>query len=465
MTNTTTSPDGVPVPVPAPGPEAEGPRSPVPAGPTHIRLDRRMFLALAGGAGAVGMLGAALGPRAWEVVFGGASDRAGALSAGTAKRLVLVTLYGGNDGLNTVVPYQDPAYAASRGALAVDPSTVLPIGEGFGLHPALTGLRKLWDAKKLAIVQGVGFPDPNYSHFESMDIWQSGSTTSSTTTGWIGRWLDRNGSSPLRAVGIGPTTPVVLQGERVQGASLPSGPIQLPGSTQEQSLFAQLAGTTKSEAGLVMEVARSNADLITVEQRLGPILARSATSDPLHLSPATAASGPPAALAIANGGGGVSSAGVLATQLSMVANLILAGSPTEVYSVELGGFDTHANQSPTQQTLLSELDKGVSGFVDALGADPAGQGTVVVVYTEFGRRIVGNASAGSDHGWANVVFVAGHGVRGGWYGEPPSLTKLSDGNLVFTTDFRSVYASVLAAVLGTDPSDALAGRFRTLPFV
>ncbi len=156
---------------------------------------------------------------------------------------------------------------------------------------------------------------------------------------------------------------------------------------------------------------------------------------------------------------------MLATQLSIVANLILAGSPTEVYNVELGGFDTHADQTPTQQTLLGELDTAVSAFVEAMGADTRGQGTVVVVYTEFGRRIVGNASAGSDHGWANVVFVAGHGVRGGWYGEPASLTKVSDGNLIFTTDFRSVYASVLAEVLGADPADYLAGRFRTLPFV
>jgi uncharacterized protein (DUF1501 family) len=430
-------------------------------------LSRRRFLALAGGAGAVGFLGATLGPRAWDVMFGGASDTRGSLGPSDGRRLVLVTLYGGNDGLNTVVPYENPKYASGRGSLALDPSTVLPLGEGYGLHPAMPGLKALWDAKKLAIVQGVGFADPNYSHFESMDIWQSGVTSSSESTGWLGRWLDADGASPLRAVGIGPTTPVLLTGEKVQGASISAGPLVLPGSAPEQALYSSLAGTTMGEALLHSQAAQSNADLLVVDHQLGPILDRTATSNPLHLkggaSNSTAqASG---ALAIANGGGGLSSPDVLATQLSIVANLILAGSPTDVYSVELGGFDTHADQAPTQTTLLGELSTGVSAFVDALGADPRGRQTVVVVYTEFGRRVTGNASAGSDHGWANVVFVAGDPVRGGWYGDPPSLNTLADGNLVFTTDFRSVYATLFDQILGVDPSTFLQGRFPTMPFV
>jgi uncharacterized protein (DUF1501 family) len=440
---------------------------PAPAG--DRRLDRRKFLALAGGLGAAGLLAGTLGPHAWDVVFGGARDPRGSLGPSAGRRLVLVTLYGGNDGLNTVVPYRNPAYAPSRGPLALDASTLLPLDEGYGLHPALTGFKRLWEQRRLAIVQGVGFADPNYSHFESMDIWQSGVPGSAASTGWVGRWLDGTGSSPLRAVGIGPTTPVVLQGDKVQGASLPAGPIVLPGDATEQSLYAALAGTTKKEALLLADSARSGADLLTVNRRLGPVLDRTATADPLHLAGsgtgAAASSTAQGALAIANGGGGLSSPGVLATQLSIVANLILARSPTQVYSVELGGFDTHTDQAATQQTLLAELDAGVTAFVDSLSDDPAGQDTVVLVYTEFGRRVTGNASAGSDHGWANVVFVAGHGVTGGWYGDPPSLSKLSDGNLVFTTDFRSVYATLFAEVLGVDPFPFLDGRFRTIPFV
>jgi len=166
-----------------------------------------------------------------------------------------------------------------------------------------------------------------------------------------------------------------------------------------------------------------------------------------------------AALAIANGGGGLSSGNVLATQLSIVANLILAGAATEVYSVELGGFDTHAAQANTQSELLTQLDTGVSAFVDAVGATERGSETVVLVYTEFGRRVSANASAGTDHGWANVVLVAGHPVKGGFYGDPPSLTNLSEGNLVYTTDFRSVYATMFDQVLGVDPKGFLGGTF------
>jgi len=425
-------------------------------------LTRRRFLALAGGAGAVGVLGATLGPRSWDALFGGGADGRGTLGSGNG-RLVLVTLYGGNDGLNTVVPSGDPGYAAARGGLALDAATLHPIGDGYGLHPSLSGFAKLWASRRLAIVHGVGFADPNYSHFESMDIWQSGVPGTPESTGWIGRWLDGSNASPLRAIGIGPTTPLALTGTRVQGATLPAGRLRLPGSADEQSLVAALSGTTRDEALLLAESARSTTDLLTVQHTLGGILDRTAGQDPLHLHPGGADTA--GALAIADGGGGVSSPGVLATQLSMVANLILAGAPTEVYSVELGGFDTHSAQAATQASLLGEVDTAVTAFVDALATDPAGAGTVVVVYTEFGRRVTGNASAGSDHGWANVVFAAGAPVRGGWYGQPPSLTSLSDGNLVYTTDFRDVYATVLEQVLGVDARSFLPGRPAPLGFV
>jgi uncharacterized protein (DUF1501 family) len=425
-------------------------------------LSRRQFLALAGGVGAVGALGVALGPRAWDAAFAGGRPARGTL-APAGRSLVLVTLYGGNDGLNTVVPSGDPHYVAARGGLAVDPTSLLPMADGYSLHPSLPGFKKLWDAGHLAVVHGVGFANPNYSHFESMDIWQSGARGAPDGTGWLGRWLDRTNASPLRAIGIGPSVPMALTGAKIQGATLPGGTIQFPGTRHEQSLFAQLAGTSRTQALLAAAAARADADLIEVRRRIGGILDHTATVDPLHLR--RSGTDGAAALAIAAGGGGRSAPGVLATQLSLVANLVLAGAPTEVYSVELGGFDTHSNQAPSQAALLGELDTAVTAFVDALAHDPKGRETVVVVYTEFGRRVTGNASGGSDHGWANVVFVAGAPVNGGWYGEPPSLTTLSDGNLVFTTDFRSVYATVLGNVLGVDPKPFLGGRFPSLGFL
>jgi uncharacterized protein (DUF1501 family) len=430
-------------------------------------LSRRKFLALAGGLGLAAAAGSPVLQGLLNPERAAASSKGSNLGSTKARTLVLVTLYGGNDGLNTVVPYQDPNYAAARGPMALDPSTVLALSDGFGLHPSMPGFKKLWDAKELAIVHGVGFANPNYSHFESMDIWQAGSTDPSTSTGWIGRWLDKTKSSPLRAVGIGPTLAPALAGAKVQGAAVPPGPMLLPGSVGERSLFASLAKTDQGEALLLAESARSESDLLLVDKTIGPILDRSVKADPLHLSGSSASgsSADQGALAIANGGGGLSSANVLAVQLSAVANLILAGAPTQVYSVELGGFDTHSDQTPTQQTLLSQLDSGVSAFLSAVASNTRGRQTVVMIFTEFGRRVLGNASAGTDHGWANVVFVAGKPVKGGFYGEPPSLTNLSEGNLVYTTDFRSVYASMFDQVIGVDPKPFLSGNATPLPVV
>ena len=431
-----------------------GPHSPgePTAGPV---LDRRRFLALAGATGAAGVVAATLGRRGWDALFGGGSP-AGATGP-TDRTLVLVTLYGGNDGLNTVVPYQDSAYAAARGLLAVDPSSVLPLGEGYGLHAGMSGFKRLWDAKELAIVHGVGFADPNYSHFESMDIWQSGVLDTPVSTGWLGRWLDATHSSPLRAMGIGPTLQPALSGARVQGAAIPVGPITLPGAPAEQTWYAALSRTTPAEPALAAASATSDAVLLELNQRIGPILDRTSGSDPLHLPMGTAASA--AGSLAATGGGGQTAGNVLATQLSVVANLILAGATPQVYAVQLGGFDTHADQLNTQDVLLAELDTSVSAFVDALRGHPRGNGTVVLVYTEFGRRVAANASAGTDHGWANVAFVAGPQVNGGFHGDPPSLTTLTEGNTVYTTDFRSLYAAMFGQVLGVDPGSFLPGSF------
>jgi len=425
-------------------------------------MSRRRFLALAGGLGTAGLLGAALGPRAWDGLFGGSPSGA-AVPDG---RLVLVTLYGGNDGMNTVIPYGNPAYAAVRGPLAVDPSTVLPLGEGFGLHPSMPGCRALWEAGRLAVVEGVGFADPNFSHFASMDIWQSAVPSGSESTGWIGRWLDRTSGGPLRAVGIGPTLPVVLTGDTVQGVTVPAGRLVLPGDPGEQALYAALSGAGLDRTTLLGQAAQSGSELLQVRTSLGPILDRSGATGARGGPPSGGPSaGATQGLAISQGGGGRAGTDVLSVQLSLVANLILAGASSQVYSCELGGFDTHTDQAPTQKALLAEVDTAVSAFVDAMAHDPRGQGTVVVVYTEFGRRVGGNASGGSDHGWANPVLVAGPPVRGGWYGQPPDLTRLADGNAAYTTDFRTVYATLLERVLGVDPGPFLQGSFPTLPFL
>lgn len=437
-------------------------------------FDRRKFLALAGGFGAAGIISATLGPKLWEKLFNsepshGPTVSSLKVSSSPSKRiLVLLTLYGGNDGLNTVIPYQSQGYESQRQTLAIDSSKVLPLSDGFGLHPSMGGFKKLWDAGHLAIVQGVGFANPNFSHFQSMDIWQSGVPGEPVSTGWLGRWLDATNSSPLRAVSIGPTMPTVLSGAKVRGAAIPPGTLLLPGNYEEQSLFGLLSRPSSGEAPLFSEAAQSGGNLLQLSQQIGPILSRTVSSDPLHLSDSTSAdlnANGGAALAVANGGGGQSSSNVLATQLSIVANLILSGASSQVYSVELGGFDTHADQLATQAKLLAEMDVAVSAFVNALTGTSLGNGIVVMVYSEFGRRVSANSSAGTDHGWANNVFMVGPGVKGGFYGDPPSLTKLQQGNLVFTTDFRSVYATIFDKVLGVDPKSFLYGSFKSLSMI
>jgi uncharacterized protein (DUF1501 family) len=432
--------------------------------PARPPMSRRRFLSLAAAGTAAGMAGPAL----WSQLAA-ATPAAGSRQSGSSsgRTLVLVTLYGGNDGLNTVIPYTDPAYASARGLLAIDPSTVLDLGGGFGLHPGMPRLQALWKSGHLAIVHGVGFANPNYSHFESMDIWQTANPTDPSGTGWLGRWLDKTNSSPLRAVSIGPSVPTVLAGDRVQAAAIAPGPIQLPGDPTEVALYRSLVAGSGTDPGLLWEAAASNTNLLTVNTTLGPILQRTAHANPLHLSGAEAPStdGSEQALAAANGGGGLSAANTLSTQLSVVANLILADVPSDVFSVELGGFDTHTNELTTQSELLGELDTGVGAFVDAISHTTRGKETVVVVYTEFGRRVVANASEGTDHGWANVVFVAGHPVKGGFYGDPPSLTNLSDGNQIFTMDFRRVFSTVLDQVIGVDPKDFLDGSFPQVAFL
>jgi uncharacterized protein (DUF1501 family) len=372
---------------------------------------------------------------------------------------VLIGLFGGNDGLNTVIPYQDPAYLAGRPRLGYQPSEVLVLGEGMGLHPNLTGLKAVWDAKQLAVVRGVGYPQPNRSHFRSMDIWQSGVPETPEITGWIGRWLDTDGSDPLRALSVGATLPRALSGRRTSGAAVPLGALKLPGGPGVADGFAALERPFPGESALAARAAQVGADLLTVQKTLSAALA-TAPSPPV------------------NGGGGTNleaggkaapgkgqAKNGLGAQLDLVARLIKAAVPTRVYSVTLGGFDNHATEKDQHARLMAELDQGISGFLQALAGDPHAADVVVMTYSEFGRRVAENASGGTDHGTAAALFVAGASVKGGLYGDQPSLTDLDAGDLRFTTDFRSVYATVLAKVVGVDPKVALDGSFPLLSFV
>lgn len=369
--------------------------------------------------------------------------------------LVLVTLYGGNDGLSTLVPYADAAYHDARPGLAFTADQTLHLDDAVGLNAALPGLKKRWDDGRLAIVRGVGYPKPDHSHFRSMAIWQTAAPEHAATTGWLGRWLDSQPHDPLRAVCIGAVAPPALAGARTSGAVLPLGPLRLPdpATTQAMRLSAKPYG---GESLLQAAVAASGSDLLTVADQLGATLADLAASDQNMGATLEGAAAAPNAK---------KGAGPLDAQLAVVAQCIKAGAPTQVYAVSLGGFDTHANEKDLQSRMLGELDQALAGFVAALEGNAHGGDVTMLVHSEFGRRVAANGSDGTDHGTAGPVFLLGEGVIGGFYGDEPSLTDLDDGDLKFTTDFRSVYASVLNDVLGSDPAQTLGASFDQLPLL
>jgi uncharacterized protein (DUF1501 family) len=372
--------------------------------------------------------------------------RTGATSApGT---LVVVTLYGGNDALNTVVPVQDATYRSARGQLALDPAATHPLADGFALHPALGGLKGLWDAQRLAVVHGVGFTDLDRSHFHCMDVWQAGDEER-RSTGWLGRWLDAVGTTPLDAIAVGRELPLALRGAKRSAAVVPVGPFALPGEDRLRASVIALSAADDGRPPLGALVASSASDLLAVVDQVAPVLAKvSDGSDPLDEDddPPTPAAG--------------RRAGGLAEQFAVVAAAIEAGLPARAYSVALGSFDTHADQAPTHQALLGELDAAVSAFVDRM----ASQAVTVIVYSEFGRRVAINGSGGTDHGTAGTVLLAGN-VRPGLHGDPPPLDRLADGDLATTVDFRSVYGGVLEGVLGIEAKDVLPGAPAPLQLV
>lgn len=411
------------------------------------RVSRRRFLAGAAGVAGVGVAGTALAltHSSWDRLLD--SSPAATLTSGKGT-LVLVTLYGGNDGLNTVIPYQDSTYLQGRPTLGYQPNQVLPLADGLGLHPNLKGMKALWDAKQLAVVRGVGYPNPILSHFRSMDIWQTGSPDEPLATGVFGRWLDATGSDPMRCISIGSTLPPLLTGERSSGTAIDAATITLPGGAALAPILASFDAPGPDRTGLAAEVAQSGADLLSVQHSLAELMASHPSAAPAD--PTTIAS--------------PTSATDLAAQLDVVAQLIKAGSPTRVYQVSMGGFDNHAAEKDTHARLMSSLDTAISGFMASLHA--AGDSVVLMTYSEFGRRVNQNASGGTDHGTAAPLFVVGPPVKGGqFYGEEPSLADLDDGNLQFTTDFRSVFATMLAEVVGVDPKVALTGSFPTLNLV
>jgi uncharacterized protein (DUF1501 family) len=370
--------------------------------------------------------------------------------------LVVLQLSGGNDGINTVVPHADEGYARSRKILRLPTKDLLRINDRLGLHPAMRNMAKLLEQGSLAIVQGVGYPNPDRSHFQSLMYWQTARFDSQTDgarnksgldreVGWLGRALDARYSNPDKApasVFIGHNaTPVALQGARATSASFGSlGELSLPSG--DNSSFSTSA--TKPGEDLSSFVQRSVADAYTTADILG---ASARMDEARRIYPSSP----------------------LAEKLRLVARLIKADFGPRVYYVEHGtdahNYDTHVVQLPKHERLLDELSGAVAAFQADLASAKLVDRAMLVAFSEFGRRVAENDSRGTDHGTAAPVFVVGGAVRGGLFGETPSLTDLDDGDLKWSIDFRRIYATLLEGWLGLSAKEALAGSFSPLPFL
>lgn len=397
-------------------------------------FNRRKFLIASAGVGAAGLLGGVAAVTLPDLLKE-AQDRPLQANQGV---LVIVTLYGGNDGLNTVIPYADNAYHDARPDLAYKPEEVLRLDPAFGLNPALTGMSKLWHSDKLAIVRGVGYPKPDRSHFRSMDIWQTANPVDAVTSGWIGRWLDATGDDPIRAVNIGTVLPPLAVGQKRVAASLSDFVPAIPPDVART--LAALSADDPSDTTAMGQVCQSYRANHSTNTRFAPVI-----------------------------NGRLQTVGQadnqLASDLELVARCIRAGVPTQVYMTQLLGFDTHADERAPQQALLKTLDDALAPFFQKLQGTPYGRNVVVLMYSEFGRRVAANASQGTDHGTSGPVFIAGTPVKGGFYGDEPSLTDLTDGDLKTTVDFRDVYHELLSGTLGADPEPSVGRGRRDIGFL
>ena len=432
----------------------------------HTLHTRRQFLRTSLLGGAVSWTIPAFLERTFFTLDAMAADSA--IQTATGKDspiLIVLQLAGGNDGLNTLVPLADDAYFRARPTIAIPGGKTLRLNDHFGLNPKLEGLKSLYDEGHLGIVQGVGYPNPNRSHFRSTEIWQTASESEVTERyGWMGRYFDSccKGEDPAVGVSIGSQTPQAFAAPEPRGISF---------SRPEQFRFDLKSASDRNAAD---EFFRSVNDFESGQMDGGSIgmLAGNADAggDALDFLQRTSLdavmSSDKVAEIIKRTRPGVSyPSNRLADSLNLVARLIGGGMPTRVYYVSQGGYDTHSNQAGAHERLMAELDSSLSAFCADLKAQGNFDRVLLMSFSEFGRRVQENASGGTDHGAAAPLFVVGGKVKPGIFGVAPSLTQLHDGDMIHGVDFRSVYATVLSKWLKAPVEPVLKRNFPLLPFV
>lgn len=363
--------------------------------------------------------------------------------------LVVIQLSGGNDGLGTVIPYSDSNYFAARPILAPKPDEILKLTDSIGLHPSLKGFQGLYKNGHMAVLQGVGYPNPNRSHFRSMQIWQTARPDVNEPTGWLGRYLeadDDDEENTLRAINIGTLLPRTLWTETTL----------VPSITNLESYQFRTDGRFGNDASAQLDAVHHLCDHAAhggLEEYVSQAAIDAFKSSDLlksavgkYQSSVTYGNNP------------------FAEGMKLIAQVIAADLGTRIFYIGLGGFDTHSAQARRHGELLIMLDEGITSFYNDLEKMGKADQTAVMTFSEFGRRVHENGSAGTDHGTSLPMFLIGGNIKGGIYGNNPSLTDLDNGDLRMQTDFRSVYSSVVRNWLGADPSKVIEGNFNTIPF-
>ena len=411
-----------------------------------MSINRRQLLTTAGAASLVSLSGTP------PLLAARAANRAAEGRQGD-RVLVLVQLAGGNDGLNTVVPHGDDAYAAARPGIRLPTESLLKLDDYLGLHPQLIGLRNLYDEGDLAIVQGVGYPNPDRSHFRSTDIWHSAqSDVHAPRDGWLGRGLDAvaggdQASATALALGVD-RLPLALAAARVNVPvvrELDDFELQL-GPGAERRRRERRAAIDRLAAG----GAAGGSELDYIRRTLSSAMQAAEQLRSVRLNYQAATSYPATALA---------------EQLKLAAQIVAGEFGVRIIFVSLGGFDTHAQQQGAHSALLAELSGAVAAFFGDLAGHGLADRVLLATYSEFGRRVAENGSLGTDHGAASQMFLAGPAVRGGLHGDHPSLTDLDQGDLKHHTDFRRAYATILDRWLGFDGETVLGRRYDPIEFL
>ncbi len=416
------------------------------------KISRRDFVraGLVFGAGAAGL---AAGYAAVPDVFTRAVYAAKKDGRSNDRVLVMVQLAGGNDGLQTVIPLQDSAYRDARPRLSKAADGALSIDPKYGFNKQLTGLKSLWDQGKVAIVQGVGYPDPSQSHFDSIRVWETGDPSRRQVDGWLGRTIAQNYDSaghPLVGCACGATgipgalrdlqaTLTVINGQ--QSFKF------MGGDEMERAAGALYTGTPGIYGALFdTAVATARDTVAQLRTSAAKYVPKAKYTDNVRLA--------------------ISSKNQLAAALQLASELIVTGTGAKILHVTLGGFDTHYTQEARHESLLAYLDSAISAFYEDLTAYGMADRVMVATWSEFGRRPKENASAGTDHGTSAPVFLIGDTVKGGMYGEAARLDQLDrGGNPKYTVDFRSVYQEILESHLAVDPREVLDQAFEKISLV